>query len=116
MKPVFPPVVVLLGSLCVGLAACAATPPQDKVQTVAEDSAPAPAPAEPEQRKCDASSLGWAVGQVADDALIARAQKESGASSVRVLRPGMMVTQEFNGMRLNIRVDTERKVLATTCG
>jgi hypothetical protein len=35
---------------------------------------------------------------------------------VRVLRPGVMVTQEFNGMRLNIRVDTERKVLATSCG
>lgn len=103
--------VVLSASLCVGLAACAATPPQDKVKTAPEEPAPAPA-----ARQCDATPLGWAVGQVADDALIARAQKESGASSVRVLRPGMMVTQEFNGMRLNIRVDTERKVLATTCG
>jgi glucose/arabinose dehydrogenase len=116
MQRVFLSTVVLSGSLCLGLAACAATPPQDKVQSVAEDSAPAPAPAEPEQRQCDATSLGWAVGKVADDALIARAQAESGASSVRVLRPGMMVTQEFNGMRLNIRVDTERKVLATSCG
>jgi hypothetical protein len=28
----------------------------------------------------------------------------------------MMVTREFNGDRLNIRVDNERKVLATSCG
>jgi hypothetical protein len=115
MKRVLLPIATLFGSLCLGLCACAATPPQEKVKTAQAEPAPAPAPA-PQQRQCDATPLSWAVGRVADDTLIMRAQEQSGASTVRVLRPGVMVTQEFNGMRLNIRVDTERKVLATSCG
>jgi hypothetical protein len=35
---------------------------------------------------------------------------------VRVLRPGMVITREFNGARLNIRVDNEHKVLSVSCG
>jgi hypothetical protein len=94
--------------LGVALSSCAASPRPDASAPVA--TAPAA------DRQCDASTLGWAVGQVADDALVERARTEAGAQSVRVLRPGMMVTREFNGTRLNIRVDNERKVLATSCG
>jgi hypothetical protein len=65
---------------------------------------------------CDATHVAWAVGQVADDALVERARVESGSTSVRVLRPGMVITREFNGARLNIRVDNERKVLSVSCG
>jgi hypothetical protein len=65
---------------------------------------------------CDATPLGWAVGQLADEALVERARRQAGAELVRVLRPGMMVTREFNAARLDIRVDNERKVLATSCG
>jgi hypothetical protein len=111
MQRIIPTMFVLFASLCLELSACAATPPQQKVRTVQQEPTPAPA-----DRQCDATSLNWALGKVADDALIMRAQEESGAKTVRVLRPGVMVTQEFNGLRLNIRVDTERKVLATSCG
>ena len=96
--------------LCLSLSACAAPPPQTR---------PAPAGdarAETPVAKCDATRLAWALGQVADDALVERARTGAGALSVRVLRPGMMVTNDFSATRLNIRVDNARKVLATSCG
>ena len=96
--------------LALSLSACAASPQQGPPPPTGAD------PAEPPAGACDATPLSWAVGQVADEALIERARNEAGAQTVRVLRPGMMVTREFNAMRLNIRVDTERKVLATSCG
>ena len=40
----------------------------------------------------------------------------SGAKVVRVLRPGMMVTMEYRGDRLNLRIDGQGKILSVTCG
>jgi hypothetical protein len=70
----------------------------------------------PEPGACDARMLSWTVGQVADDALIERARIEAGAATVRVLRPGMMITNEVSATRLNLRIDNARKVLAYSCG
>jgi len=95
--------------LAVGASGCSAQPAKPAPAAV-PDSAKASA------GSCDASSLGWTIGQVADDALVERARTESHSDSVRVLRPGMMVTREYNGARLNLRVDNERKVLAYNCG
>jgi hypothetical protein len=103
---------VALGSavLALSLSACASPPREAIAPATGSDRPSTPAGV------CDATPLAWAVGQVADDALVERARREAGASSVRVLRPGMMVTNEFDAKRLDIRVDTERKVLATSCG
>lgn len=70
----------------------------------------------PQSGACDAHMLSWTVGVVADDALIERARTEAGAATVRVLRPGMMITNEVNPTRLNLRIDNARKVLAYSCG
>ena len=40
----------------------------------------------------------------------------TGADSVRVLKPGMMVTMEYSDSRLNLRVDEHGTILAVTCG
>jgi hypothetical protein len=106
MKHAFP--FFLAGAFAVGMSSCSAEPAKSAPAAVADSAAPA--------GKCDASPLGWTIGQVADDALVERARKESNSDSVRVLRPGMMVTREYNGARLNLRVDNERKVLAYNCG
>jgi hypothetical protein len=97
----------LLGTcslLCV-LSACAAPAPVNM-----------PPPGGTPVAACDATPIAWAVGQVADDALVERARIESGSTSVRVLRPGMVITREFNGARLNVRVDNARVVLSVGCG
>jgi hypothetical protein len=65
---------------------------------------------------CDATPLAWTIGQVADDALVERARVQAGAKTVRVIRPGVMITNDFSAQRLNLRVDVERKVLAYNCG
>ncbi len=96
--------------ICLGLSACVAPPPQDGTPTAADQRAQTP------DRKCEATPLAWAVGQLADDALVERARIQAGALSVRVLRPGMMITREFSATRLNIRIDNARKVLVTSCG
>lgn len=35
---------------------------------------------------------------------------------VRILRPGMMVTQEFRADRLNFRIGTDGNIVSITCG
>lgn len=96
--------------LAFGLAACAAPMPHASPQSAGTEPAP------PAAGACNADSLSWAIGQVADDALVERARTEAGAQSVRMLRPGIMITREFNAARLNVRVDNERKVISTSCG
>jgi hypothetical protein len=94
--------------LLLGLSACAATPP--------ESTSASPAPDRNAAGTCDAGRIAWAIGQVADDALIERARVESGSTTVRVLRPGMLVTNDVDAGRLNLRIDNGRKVLSTICG
>jgi hypothetical protein len=83
----------------------AATPPPN-----GSADAPPPAPT------CDASQVQGLVGQPNDEAKAEQARVDAGASHVRVLKPGEMVTMEFDGKRLNIEVDAEDRVVAVRCG
>jgi len=124
---------ILLASwlLTVGLGACSSTstqepavagmpalPPPPMAEPVAtaepatEASSSTPEPA----ASCDQDKGGWAVGKVADADLLAKVLADTGAKRTRVLKPGMMVTMEFDGTRVDIRVDNHNVVLAVTCG
>lgn len=72
-------------------------------------------PQEPEM-SCDAAKAQFAVGQAYGEALAERARAAAGATLVRALRPGQMVTTEFRGDRLNLEVDAGGKVIAARCG
>ena len=65
---------------------------------------------------CNASTLGWTIGQPATQELLARAQQESRAKIVRVIRPGQMVTMEYSEGRLNLYVDAANQVERYACG
>lgn len=103
------------------VAACAPVAPH-------EASPPAPSPdaaaTEPQIRvgpgldgaACDASRAQDFVGRTADPGTQQAAMAASGAKVVRVLRPGMMVTMEYRGDRLNLRIDGQGKILSVTCG
>jgi hypothetical protein len=93
-----------LAGLVLALSACAQAP------VAGGDAGAAPAGV------CDAKPLAWTIGKAADADLLARAQAESGARTVRVLHPGQMITMEFSETRLNLRVDTAGKVLSYSCG
>jgi len=76
---------------------------------------PAAQPSEPVMT-CDQTKASWAVGKVADDALLAKVLSDTGAKYTRVLRPGVMITMEYDGTRVNVRVDGSKKVLSVVCG
>lgn len=65
---------------------------------------------------CNAGTLGWTVGRNADDDLVRRAQLESTAKTVRVLKPGQVVTLEYSDQRLNLHVDGSNVVTSYSCG
>lgn len=89
------------------LAACAAPPPQ-----VPE----APVPPVIAPGECNAQAAQFAVGQPYGAALAEQARLRAGAERVRALRPGDMVTMEFNARRLSLEVDGAGRVVAVRCG
>jgi hypothetical protein len=70
----------------------------------------------PAMEGCEASDLNFLIGKTLDETLTARARDAAGASSVRVVRPGQMVTMDYLPERLNIEVDAAGKVIAVRCG
>lgn len=119
MSRLLQPAAVLLA---LGLAACAPSPDEQTVavaqseQRAQEDARPAPPePAAPADA-CDDSQVQWAIGKAVTDADVEQARKDSGAETARILRPGHVVTMEFNANRLNLDVDGAGVVTAVRCG
>jgi Peptidase inhibitor I78 family len=69
-----------------------------------------------EDNPCRAEAAQRFVGQQSDRATVQAAVAASGAKSARVIEPGMMVTMDYRGDRLNIRVDANGRIVALTCG
>jgi len=65
---------------------------------------------------CDDSHAQTAIGQVATPATVDRIVAESGSRSVRVIKPGMMVTMDYREDRINIHVDAENVITSVKCG
>jgi hypothetical protein len=89
------------------LAACAsqANPPQM--------SRPLP----PEVMTCNADAAKpAALGKTASADVVERARSQAGAKNARVLKPGQMVTMEFQESRLNIDVDDNNVITGLRCG
>ena len=93
----------LLAALLLALTACAAPPPPEPA-----------APALP--GGCDASKAQFAVGHPPGLAIQDQARERSGARMVRTLRPGQLVTMEYNAERLNLELDAGGTVVRVRCG
>ena len=104
--------ILSLAATCL-LAACSSadksaaidTPPS----TLPEASTPAAAP-------CDPVKAQWAIGKTGDDALLAKAQADTGAKVARFLKPNQAITMEYNEMRLNIGLNDKGIVDKVGCG
>lgn len=109
------------------LSACA-TPASEPASEAAGEPAPefAPAPppppmeappaAEEPAMTCNEKAGQWAVGQLADEALVAKVKADTGSDRVRVIRPGMAVTMDWREDRVNLEVDADNRVLTVRCG
>ena len=58
--------------------------------------------------------LGLGPNMVAK--VVEAARVSAGALMVRILRPGQMVTKEFDPERLNLEVDAAGRIIAARCG
>ena len=65
---------------------------------------------------CDPLQAQWIVGKPVGEKEAEQARKDAGAKTVRILKPGQMVTMEFNASRLNIDVDEKDMGVAARCG
>jgi len=66
--------------------------------------------------RCHADNLGDLVGRPADAALGADAMRRSGATRLRWIRPGDMVTMDYSAQRLDVHLDAQGRVDHFTCG
>ena len=61
-------------------------------------------------------AVAWAVGQPADEAVMARVWRESGAGLIRPIAPGQAVTRDFRADRVNVHIDRDNRISAVSCG
>lgn len=100
---------IILGSIAASLLVACATPapPPPATGTV---------PAGPSAGVCNAQGAQFAVGKAAGASVVEEARQRSGSYMARVLRPGQMVTMEFNAQRLNLDVNASGVVTRVRCG
>ena len=77
---------------------------------------PAASTPPPAMSQCNAQPAQFAVGQNSTSSVMESARARSGAQMARILRPGQMITKEFDAQRLNLEVDGAGKIIAVRCG
>lgn len=97
---------IQLLALCIGLDACAQPAPP----------MPTPQPPVNARGQCSEAAAHFAVGRMADPALVEEARTKANAQRVRVVRPGQMVTMEYDAGRLTLELDAAGRVVAARCG
>lgn len=66
--------------------------------------------------RCDSDRVQNLVGQPYSERQAENARQRSGASSVRTLMPGQVMTMEYNPTRLTIIVGSQQEVSSIRCG
>ena len=67
-------------------------------------------------KTCDAGALQSQIGQKATPSVMEDMRTRSGSATARMLRPGQVVTMEYNNTRLNLIVDDKDVMTAIRCG
>ena len=65
---------------------------------------------------CHAQGAQALVGRTYDAALGEELRRVTGAERVRVVRPGQVVTMEFDERRLSVELDARERVASIRCG
>lgn len=65
---------------------------------------------------CLATDTQAYVGRSFSDAVAADIRGATQASTLRAVRPGQMVTMEFNAQRVTVTLDAADKILRVACG
>lgn len=105
----------MMGSLCAAVSLTACSGYGQASAPSANSSASAPAPTPP-AAVCNAQPAQFAVGQNSTASVMESARVRAGAQMARILRPGQMITKEFDAQRLNLEVDASGRIVAVRCG
>ncbi|QHI98439.1 proteinase inhibitor I78 [Xylophilus rhododendri] len=65
---------------------------------------------------CNVQAGQYAIGQRATPALQSELITKTLAKTLRVIRPGEAVTQEFSSQRLNLQTDASGRITSISCG
>ncbi|MFD1950886.1 I78 family peptidase inhibitor [Sphingomonas arantia] len=65
---------------------------------------------------CDAGRIADAVGKPVSDETAEGWRRQSGARTIRIVRPGMMVTADLRPDRLTVDVDAAGLATRVVCG
>ncbi|TWH99736.1 peptidase inhibitor I78 family protein [Luteimonas cucumeris] len=83
---------------------------------VAPENTLEPAPVDDAKKVCDASKVQSLVGQTASQDVVDKAKADSGSGTTRVIKPGEMVTMDFQDDRLTLEVDDGNVIQSVRCG
>ena len=111
------PLLALCATLA--LAACSSSPAaSDSTAPTPAESPAAVATTTPPMLadECKAEPAKQFIGKVASAEVVENARVASDAKTARVIKPGMAVTMDYRGDRLNINVDADNKVASVNCG
>jgi hypothetical protein len=75
-----------------------------------------PAGGPPPGGMCNAAGAKSAIGRAPTPDVVERARVDSGSATVRVIRPGDVVTMDFRGDRLNLDVNDRDAITGARCG
>lgn len=65
---------------------------------------------------CNAAAVRGIIGKQASPVLLDQARRDSGAEVARLLRPGDIVTLEYNAQRLTLSTDKDGRITRIGCG
>lgn len=104
------------------LAGCSSTPSGSLTASpggASASAAPAAtssAPAGMGDRMCNPDPVMNIVGKPLNDRAANDAQQRAGAATLRLMRPGQVMTMEYNPRRLTVVVDEQNVVSSVRCG
>lgn len=94
----------LIGAILMVGAGCAAAPPAEEEATPKSGGS------------CDAAPAQQLVGRAKSQAVGAEARRLSGATTMRWLPKGSIVTMEYREDRLNLHLDDRNRISRIVCG
>ncbi len=120
MKTTFVNVRFALAACAVlAVSGCTSSPPTESSSSTDSPMPPAAAATTtPPMRteSCKADGAQQFVGRTATPEIVEQARMASGAKTARVLTPDQMITMEYRGDRLNVRVGTDNVIGSVGCG
>lgn len=105
---------VIFAALLTTLAACVS--PNAVSPNAASANAVSPNAAAPAPQSCDAGPAHTVFGRSMTPALEQEALQVTGARTVRLLRPGQVITKEYDPERLNLQLNSDNVAVRAYCG